>query len=183
MSVKGQEFPAYDARGIQGMGLTYATSNRGACHLRSYTVASEVLGIPVKTDPLVAEGKAELVMAFQDATAAFDSAGICIFTSFAWGLADVAPQVAAACGPEFTLENMALIGERIWNLERDFNNRAGFTAADDTLPKRLLTEGAKTGPAKGLASKLPEMLPQYYAARGWNADGTIKPETRAKLGL
>ncbi|MFM8796848.1 MAG: aldehyde ferredoxin oxidoreductase family protein [Betaproteobacteria bacterium] len=183
MSVKGQEFPAYDARGIQGMGLTYATSNRGACHLRSYTVASEVLGIPVKTDPLVAEGKAELVMAFQDATAAFDSAGICIFTSFAWGLADVAPQVAAACGPEFTLENMAMIGERIWNLERDFNNRAGFTAADDTLPKRLLTEAAKTGPAKGLASKLPEMLPQYYAARGWNSDGTIKPETRAKLGL
>ena len=71
----------------------------------------------------------------------------------------VAPQVAAACGPEFTLENMALIGERIWNLERDFNNRAGFTAADDTLPKRLLTEGAKTGPAKGLASKLPESVP------------------------
>lgn len=183
MSVKGQEFPAYDARGIQGMGLTYATSNRGACHLRSYTVASEILGIPVKTDPLEHEGKAELVMAFQDATAAFDSAGICIFTSFAWGLADVAPQVAAACGPEFTLENMALIGERIWNMERDFNNRAGFTAADDTLPKRLLTEGSKTGPAKGLTSKLPEMLPKYYAARGWNADGTIKPETRAKLGL
>ncbi|MFZ9433352.1 MAG: aldehyde ferredoxin oxidoreductase family protein, partial [Burkholderiaceae bacterium] len=139
MSVKGQEFPAYDARGIQGMGLTYATSNRGACHLRSYTVASEILGIPVKTDPLEHEGKAELVMAFQDATAAFDSAGLCIFTSFAWGLADVAPQVAAACGPEFTLENMALIGERIWNMERDFNNRAGCTAADDTLPKRLLT--------------------------------------------
>jgi len=183
MSVKGQEFPAYDARGIQGMGLTYATSNRGACHLRSYTVASEILGIPVKTDPLEHEGKAELVMAFQDATAAFDSAGLCIFTSFAWGLADVAPQVAAACGPEFTLENMALIGERIWNMERDFNNRAGFTAADDTLPKRLLTEGAKTGPAKGLASKLPDMLPKYYAARGWNPDGTLKPETRAKLGL
>ena len=107
MSVKGQEFPAYDARGIQGMGLAYATSNRGACHLRGYTVASEVLGIPVKTDPLTAEGKPELVMAFQDATAAFDSAGICIFTSFAWGLADVAPQVAAACGPEFTLENLS----------------------------------------------------------------------------
>jgi aldehyde:ferredoxin oxidoreductase len=183
MSVKGQEFPAYDARGIQGMGLTYATSNRGACHLRSYTVASEVLGIPVKTDPLVADGKAELVMAFQDATAAFDSAGICIFTSFAWGLADVAPQVAAACGPEFTLENMAKIGERIWNMERDFNNRAGFTAKDDNLPPRLLNEAAKTGPAKGLASKLPEMLPKYYAARGWNTDGTLKPETRQRLGL
>ncbi len=183
MTVKGQEFPAYDARGIQGMGLAYATSNRGACHLRGYTVASEVLGIPVKTDPLVAEGKPELVVAFQDATAAFDSAGICIFTSFAWGLADVAPQVAAACGPEFTLENMAKIGERIWNMERDFNNRAGFTSKDDTLPPRLLNEPAKTGPAKGLVSKLPEMLPKYYAARGWDADGMLKADTRARLGL
>jgi aldehyde:ferredoxin oxidoreductase len=183
MSVKGQEFPAYDARGIQGMGLTYATSNRGACHLRSYTVASEVMGIPVKTDPLVAEGKPELVMAFQDATAAFDSAGVCVFTTFAWGLADLQPQVAAACGEEFTLENMALIGERVWNMERDFNNRAGFTAADDNLPPRLLNEPAKTGPAKGLVSKLPEMLPKYYAVRGWNNDGTLTAATRTKLGL
>ncbi|MBQ0932129.1 aldehyde ferredoxin oxidoreductase family protein [Ideonella sp. 4Y16] len=183
MSVKGQEFPAYDGRGIQGMGLTYATSNRGACHLRSYTVASEVLGIPVKTDPLTADGKPELVIAFQDATAAFDAAGICIFTSFAWGLADVAPQVAAACGPEFTLENMAKIGERIWNMERDFNNQAGFTAKDDTLPKRLLEEPAKTGPAKGLVSKLPEMLPKYYELRGWDNNGQLKPETRSRLGL
>ena len=183
MSVKGQEFPAYDSRGIQGMGLAYATSNRGACHLRGYTVASEVLGIPVKTDPLTAEGKPELVIAFQDATAAFDSAGICIFTSFAWGLADVAPQVAAACGPEFTLENLAKIGERIWNMERDFNNRAGFTSKDDSLPPRLLNEPAKTGPAKGLVNKLPEMLPKYYAARGWDADGQLKPETRSRLSL
>ena len=183
MTVKGQEFPAYDSRGIQGMGLAYATSNRGACHLRGYTVASEVLGIPVKTDPLVAEGKPDLVKAFQDATATFDSAGICIFTSFAWGLADVAPQVAAACGPEFTLENLSVIGERIWNMERDFNNKAGFTAKDDSLPKRLLTEPAKTGPAKGLVSKLPEMLPKYYEARGWDSNGQLKPETRARLGL
>ncbi len=183
MSVKGQEFPAYDSRGIQGMGLAYATSNRGACHLRGYTVASEVLGIPVKTDPLQAEGKPELVKAFQDATAAFDSAGICIFTSFAWGLADVQPQVAAACGDEFTLEKLNDIGERIWNMERDFNNKAGFTAKDDTLPKRLLTEPAKTGPAKGLVNKLPEMLPKYYEIRGWNADGTLKAETRTRLGL
>ena len=183
MTVKSQEFPAYDARGIQGMGLAYATSNRGACHLRGYTVASEVLGIPVKTDPLTAEGKPELVIAFQDATAAFDSAGICIFTSFAWGLADVAPQVAAACGPEFTLENLGKIGERIWNMERDFNNRAGLTAKDDTLPPRLLNEPAKTGPAKGLVNKLPEMLPKYYAARGWDGEGRLKADTRERLGL
>lgn len=183
MSVKGQEFPAYDSRGIQGMGLAYATSNRGACHLRGYTVASEVLGIPVKTDPLTAEGKPELVKAFQDATAAFDSAGICIFTSFAWGLADVAPQVAAACGEEYTTEELERIGERIWNMEREFNNAAGFTSKDDSLPPRLLTEPAKSGPAKGLVNKLPEMLPKYYAVRGWDAEGRPTAETKARLGL
>lgn len=183
MSVKGQEFPAYDSRGIQGMGLAYATSNRGACHLRGYTVASEVLGIPVKTDPHSTEGKPELVKAFQDATAAFDSAGICIFTSFAWTLADVAPQVAAACGEEFTVQELERIGERIWNMEREFNNRAGFTAADDTLPPRLLNEPAKTGPAKGLTNKLPEMLPKYYEVRGWDAQGRPTAETKARLGL
>jgi aldehyde:ferredoxin oxidoreductase len=183
MSSKGQEFPAYDGRVIQGIGLAYATSNRGGCHLRGYTIASEVLGIPVKTEPTDANGKPELVKAFQDATAAFDSAGICIFTSFAWGLADVAPQVAAACGDQYTTEELEKIGERIWNMERDFNNNAGFTAADDSLPQRLLTEAAKTGPGKGVVSKLPEMLPKYYEVRGWNADGTVKPETRERLGL
>ncbi len=183
MSSKGQEFPAYDGRVIQGIGLAYATSNRGGCHLRGYTIASEVLGIPVKTEPTDANGKPELVKAFQDATAAFDSAGICIFTSFAWGLADVAPQVAAACGDQYTTEELEKIGERIWNMERDFNNNAGFTAADDSLPKRLLTEAAKTGPGKGVVSKLPEMLPKYYEVRGWNPDGTVKPETRERLGL
>jgi aldehyde:ferredoxin oxidoreductase len=183
MSSKGQEFPAYDGRAIQGIGLAYATSNRGGCHLRGYTIASEVLGIPVKTDPVESNGKPELVKAFQDATATFDSAGICIFTSFAWGLADVQPQVAAACGDEFTLENLSEIGERIWNMERDFNNRAGFTSKDDSLPKRLLEEAAKTGPSKGMVSKLPEMLPKYYDIRGWDADGQLKAETRSRLGL
>ncbi len=183
MSVKGQEFPAYDGRVAQGIGLAYATSNRGACHLRGYTIASEVLGIPVKTEPTEHEGKPELVKAFQDATAAFDSAGICIFTSFAWTLADVAPQVQAACGEEFTMEHLNHIGERIWNMEREFNNAAGFTAKDDSLPKRLLTEAAKTGPAKGSVSKLPEMLPKYYAARGWDTEGRPTSATKERLGL
>ncbi len=183
MSVKGQEFPAYDSRGIQGMGLAYATSNRGACHLRGYTVASEVLGIPVKTDPHATEGKAELVKGFQDATAAFDSAGICLFTSFAWTLADVAPQVDAACEGAWSVENLTELGERVWNLERDFNLRAGLSTKDDTLPKRLLTEAAKTGPAKGLVNKLGEMLPEYYSLRGWSEDGVPTDETRQRLGL
>jgi len=183
MSVKGQEFPAYDGRVIQGIGLGYATSNRGACHLRGYTIASEVLGIPVKTEPTDTDGKPELLKAFQDATAAFDAAGICIFTSFAWTLNDVAPQVQAACGEEFTVENLTLIGERIWNMEKDFNLRAGFTRKDDALPKRLMTEAAKTGPGKGVVSGLDKMLPIYYQVRGWDEEGRIKPETRKRLGL
>ncbi|MDZ7752375.1 MAG: aldehyde ferredoxin oxidoreductase family protein [Gammaproteobacteria bacterium] len=183
MTVKGQEFPAYDPRAIQGMGLAYATSNRGACHLRGYTVASEVLGIPVKTDPLATEGKAELVKAFQDATAAVDSAGLCVFTTFAWSLENIAPQVDAACGGGWTVDRMLEAGERIWNLERDYNLRAGMTAADDTLPKRLLKEAANVGPAKGRVNDLHQMLPEYYALRGWTADGRLTPETRSRLGL
>jgi aldehyde:ferredoxin oxidoreductase len=183
MSVKGQEFPAYDSRGIQGMGLTYATSNRGACHLRSYTVASEVLGIPVKTDPLTTEGKPALVKAFQDATAIFDSAGICVFTSFAWGLADVQPQIQAACEGDWSLDRLNLIGERIWNLEKQFNLAAGFTKKDDDLPPRLKTEPAKVGPAKGLVNGIDKMLPEYYELRGWTKEGVPKPETVTRLGL
>ncbi len=183
MTVKKQEFPAYDPRGIQGMGLAYATSNRGACHLRGYTVASEIMGIPEKTDPLVTEGKAALVKAFQDATAAVDSAGICVFSTFAWTMEDIAPQVDAACEGDWSVEKMLETGERIWNMERKFNLEAGLTGADDTLPKRLLKEAAKTGPAKGMVVKLDEMLPEYYELRGWTADGVPTEETLSRLGL
>jgi aldehyde:ferredoxin oxidoreductase len=183
MGVKKQEFPAYDSRGIQGMGLAYATSNRGACHLRGYTVASEVLGVPVKTDPLTTEGKADLVKAFQDATAVFDSAGICVFTSFAWTLADVQPQLDAACEGGWSMEKLTAMGERIWNMERLFNNAAGFTAKDDDLPPRLKTEPAKTGPAKGKVNQVDKMRPEYYQARGWDQNGVPTKETLKRLGL
>jgi aldehyde:ferredoxin oxidoreductase len=183
MTVKGQEFPAYDPRGIQGMGLAYATSNRGACHLRGYTVSSEVMGIPEKTDPLVTEGKAGLVKAFQDATAVVDSSGLCVFTTFAWTLADIQPQIAAACEGDWTMEKLNEVGERIWNMERMFNNAAGFTNKDDTLPKRLLEEGGNVGPAKGRVNDLPKMLPEYYQLRGWNPEGEPTSETRTRLGL
>ncbi|MEL6289073.1 MAG: aldehyde ferredoxin oxidoreductase family protein [Pseudomonadota bacterium] len=182
-TVKGQEFPAYDPRGIQGMGLTYATANRGACHLRSYTVSSEILGIPEKTDPLTTDGKAGLVKAFQDATAAVDSAGLCVFTTFAWTLEDIAPQVDAGCEGAWSVDRLLEVGERIWNLERQFNNRAGFTAADDRLPERLVKDAAKTGPAEGLVNGLDKMLPEYYSLRGWTAEGVPTNETMSRLGL
>lgn len=185
MSSKGLEFPAYDGRAIQGIGLAYATSNRGGCHLRGYTIASEILGIPVKTDPAESQGKPELVKAFQDATAAFDSSGLCIFTTFAWGLQDLSPQISAACGDQYTIEELAKIGERIWNMEREFNNRAGFTNKDDSLPPRLTSvEGAcKTGPMKGKFNELATMLPLYYQARGWDAEGRPTAATKERLSL
>jgi aldehyde:ferredoxin oxidoreductase len=146
-------------------------------------VASEVLGIPVKTDPHVTEGKAGLVKAFQDATAVFDSSGLCIFTTFAWTLADLQPQLQAACEGDWSMEKLADLGERIWNLERQFNNAAGFTAKDDNLPPRLTTEPAKTGPAKGLVNGLDKMLPEYYALRGWGKDGVPTKATLDRLHL
>jgi len=183
MSVKGQEFPAYDPRGIQGMGLTYATSNRGACHLRSYTVSSEILGVPEKTDPLATEGKAALVKAFQDATSAVDSSGLCLFTTFAWSLDDIAPQIDAACEGDWTPEKLIEVGERVWNLERMYNLQAGFTGKDDTLPARLLKDAAKTGPAEGKTSGLATMLPEYYELRGWTSDGVPSNETLERISL
>lgn len=183
MTVKGQEFPAYDPRAIQGMGLAYATSNRGACHLRGYSVSSEVLGVPEKTDPLTTEGKPALVKAFQDATAAVDSSGLCVFTTFSWTLKDIAPQIAAACEGEWSEESLLEMGERIWNLERQFNKAAGISGKDDTLPKRLLKDAAKTGPAKGRVNDLHKMLPEYYQLRGWSREGVPTPETLARLGV
>ena len=183
MSVKGQEFPAYDPRGIQGMGLTYATSNRGACHLRSYTVSSEVLGIPEKTDPHTTEGKPALVKAFQDVTAAVDSSGLCLFSTFAWSLEDIQPQIDAACEGDWSLDKLMEMGERIWNLERRFNLAAGIDGSQDRLPKRLVSEPAPTGPAKGMVNRLDEMLPEYYSLRGWTPEGVPTPETLERLEL
>jgi len=183
MTVKGQEFPAYDGRGLQGMGLEYATSNRGACHVRGYMVSPEVLGIPVKMEPQATEGKPAMLKAFQDLTAVVDSAGICLFTTFAWGLQDIQPQIQAACEGDWSEERLLLVGERIWNLEREFNLGAGLSKKDDTLPPRLLTEAIKTGPQKGAVCHLDKMLPEYYEVRGWTAEGVPTPATRTRLSL
>lgn len=178
MSVKKQEIPAYDPRGIQGIGLEYATSNRGGCHVRGYLISPEILGIPEKLDPNVTEGKAGWLKIFQDLTAAVDSAGLCLFTTFGIGGDEVAAQLSTATGVNYTVEDVLKAGERIWNLERQYNLINGFTKADDTLPQRLLKDAMKIGPNQGQVNKLDEMLPEYYQVRGWDAEG--KP-TQAKL--
>ncbi len=183
MSCKKQEMPAYDPRGIQGIGLNYATSNRGGCHVRGYTISPEVLGLPEKLDQQSIVEKPAWVKGFQDLTAAVDSAGMCLFTTFALGAAPIAAQISGAAGIEITPEELVAAGERIYNMERMYNMSVGFTAADDTLPERMLKDPIKAGPMEGKISRLPEMLPHYYEARGWDVNGVPTPEKLESLGL
>ena len=182
MSVKKQEMPAYDARGIQGIGITYATSNRGGCHVRGYMISPEVLGLPQQLDRTVTDDKAAWAKTFQDLTAVIDSMGHCLFTSFAMGAPEYTDLLNAATGTNWTVEQVLEIGDRIYNIERMFNKAAGMKPEDDRLPKRLLNDPIVNGPSKGMVSQLPLTLPQYYEARGWvNAFPT--DETLKKLGL
>ena len=185
MGVKKQGLPAYDPRGVQGMGLSYATSNRGACHVRSYLIATEILGVNVKRDPSATDGKAAVVKDFQDFTAVIDSTGLCLFLSLAegYGPDDVVPLLEVATGESFTKEDIMLAGERIWNLERLYNLKAGLTKADDTLPPRFLKEPMPEGPFKGAVCKLDQMLPEYYQLRGWDTNGVPTAEKLKQLGL
>ena len=183
MSVKKQELPAYDPRGIQGHGLQYATSNRGGCHVRGYLISPEILGVPEKLDPLSLEGKAVWAKGFQDLTATIDSLGLCLFTSFAMNADDYSAAFNNSVGASTTGDDMMAIGERIWNLERVFNLKAGIGADQDTLPNRLLNDPIPEGPSKGNVHHLAELLPEYYKERGWSADGVPTDEKLAELAL
>ncbi len=176
MTVKGQEFPGYDPRAMQGMGLAYATSNRGACHIRSRPFADDFSRITT-------EGKAAIVKGTQDEVACIDSAGICVFSYNACKLEQFAAMLDGAVPGGWTVERMRETGERIWNLERQFNLAAGLSKADDTLPRRILKDAAKSGAAKGRVLELDQMLPEYYALRGWTPDGVPTAETLGRLGL
>jgi aldehyde:ferredoxin oxidoreductase len=183
MAVKGLELPAYDPRGSKGMGLAYATSNRGGCHLRAYMIDLEVLGLPKRIDRFSPHGKAGLCVVEQDLSAAVDTLVMCRFTQFALTEEHYARLLTAATGHTYTPEDFMRVGERIWNLERLFNLREGFTRADDTLPRRLLEEPLKEGPTAGRVVELDLMLAEYYEARGWDQDGVPTKEKLQELGL
>ncbi len=176
MVVKGQEFPGYDPRAMQGMGLAYATSNRGACHLRASPFQDDFAHVRT-------EGKAKIVKTSQDRNAAWDSTGVCLFAGNAWEIDDLVAQLAGALPGEWDSTRFLEAGERVWNMERLFNNRAGFTKADDTLPKRVLEEPAPSGAGQGRVAEIDKMLPEYYELRGWTADGEPTTETLDRLGI
>jgi Aldehyde:ferredoxin oxidoreductase len=182
MSVKGQSIPAYDPRGIKGMGLGYATSNRGACHLRGYTPAAEVvgnvLGPSTVTDPLAWKGKAEMNVIFQNVHAVTDCMDMCKFGTFSESLDSYAAQYEAYTGIPADAALLLKVGERVYNLERYYNNLAGLGEGTDTLPKRF-TEEASTQPGSmGQVCELAEMLPEYYKLRGW--ENGVVPESKLK---
>jgi aldehyde:ferredoxin oxidoreductase len=178
MTVKGQAIAAYDPRGMKGMGLGYATSNRGACHLRGYSAASEVLGVGGKTDPLAWQGKGALLKAFQDLHAVSDSFDMCKFSAFSENADHYAAQYSAVVGIPMSAAELLKIGERIYNLERYYNNLAGIGEGSDTLPDRFLKEPSNAPGSKGHVCELDLMLTEYYALRGW-VNGVV-PEAKLK---
>jgi aldehyde:ferredoxin oxidoreductase len=183
MSVKGLELPAYDPRGLQGQGLLYATSNRGGCHMRGNMISLEVLGLPKLIDRFQVQGKSSYVTLHQNSNAAIDSLVVCKFTNM--GVADeyFARTLSAVTGIPYATGDMIKVGERVWNLERLYNNREGFTSKDDNLPPRLLNEAPTDGPSKGWVSHLAPMLKEYYRTRGWDENGVPTPKKLAELGL
>ena len=183
MSVKKQELPAYDPRGIKGHGITYAVNNRGGCHIKGYMISPEILGYPEKLDRFSLDGKAAYAKVFHDLTAVIDSLGLCIFTTFGLGAQDYVDMYNAVVGEEHDVNSLMLAGDRIWTLEKLFNLEAGLTKEDDTLPKRLLEEPIPEGPSKGEVWERDTLIPEYYAVRGWDENSVPTPETLKKLGL
>jgi aldehyde:ferredoxin oxidoreductase len=183
MSVKKLEMPAYDPRGMQGQGLLYATSNRGACHMRGNMLGPEVLALPRLLDRFAVQGKAGIVAIHQNEAAAVDSLVVCRFLEMAVGAEHLVRLLNAVTGEVFKADDLMQVGERTWNLERLYNLRAGFTTADDTLPRRLLEEPVRDGPSAGHTVNLAPMIEEYYEFRGWDQEGVPTPAQLVRLGL
>ncbi len=143
--VKGQAMPAYDPRAVQGIGVTYATSPMGADHTAGYAVATNILKVGGFVDPLKPEGQVDLSRNLQIATAAVDSTGMCLFIAFAvldqpetfQALIDM---INAFYGLSLTADDVVALGKKVLKMERDFNERAGFTAQQDRLPRFFYTQ-------------------------------------------
>jgi aldehyde:ferredoxin oxidoreductase len=190
ITAKKQEFPAYDARGLKGMGLLYATSNKGASHMAGDTAYTELFGVGRKIDGLTYEGKAALVKHFQDVFTLIDSAGLCVFVALRYTVDTVngyvpiraTEMVNHATGSNYTPESLLEAAERVYTLERLFLTKAGLSRADDTLAPRM-AEPMPAGPIQGETFELHRLLDDYYAERGWDADGIPTREKLEALGI
>jgi aldehyde:ferredoxin oxidoreductase len=180
--VKGLEIPGYDPRGTFGMGLAYATSDRGGCHQRAWTVKAEL------NDPnyerFSFEKKAAMVKSVQDERAVFFSLVLCDFAPISED--DCVELLNLATGFDHDMESYLQCGERIWNLIRLFNLREGMDPSDDKLPTRVHRDSFSKGPAKGVVipkDEFKKSLQEYYSLRGWDIFGIPTPEKLKELGL
>ncbi|MFX0072478.1 MAG: aldehyde ferredoxin oxidoreductase family protein [Candidatus Hermodarchaeota archaeon] len=183
IQVKGLELPAYDPRGAFGHALNYAVSNRGACHLTGFLAGLEVLGVPKLFDRFSTVGKADQLFLKQNQSVIEDSLIVCKFVGFAIGLDFQVRFLNALTGKSNTITDLLKIGERIYNLERLYNIREGFTCNDDTLPERFLKNPLKKGPSKNKIVPLEELLKDYYKVRGWDEFGIPTQSTLENLSL
>ena len=180
--VKGLEMPAYDPRGTFGMGLAYATSDRGACHMRAFTAGDDILGGAAAADSL--SGRARLVVDQQDFSAVAWTGVWC--ANMALDTDFLGAHFRHLWGRETSHEELMTIGARIWNLGRLLNLREGLRRDDDRLPGRILSvphpDGVAAGKVVG-ADAFREALDEYYALRGWGVEGVPTRETLARLSL
>ena len=176
MHSKGLEFPQYEPRGSWGMAPAYAVSDRGACHMRSYTANAEVF--EASCPPYTAEDKGQIMYDLGEFNAIKFSCCICDL----WGTVDYAIMsefLTLLTGKTWTEEEMSEVGRRVLNIGRAFNQREGFTRKDDIVPERLFTEKLKGGPGDGQVipkEAFEDMLSQYYAVMGWDENGCLPQE-------
>lgn len=183
MGVKNLPLAPFDPRAIQGMGLHFATCNYGPHYLYAYTFIDEILNVHQNLDPTEIEGKPLLVKEYQDSTAVMDSLGLCNWPRMGLKFNNYIPMVNSCLGTNYKADDLLFIGERVWNMERMFNLRAGFNRTHDTLPDRFIKEPIPDGPAAGQVSRIEEMIPEYYHLRGWNEQGEPLPETLKAFDL
>jgi aldehyde:ferredoxin oxidoreductase len=190
MTAKKLEFPSYDARGLKGMGLLYATSNIGASHMAGDTAYTELFGVGKKIDGLTYEGKAALTKHFQDVFTTIDAAGLCVFVAIRYTLdtlngyipTRLTKMVNHVTGADYTPESLLQAAERVYTLERLFLTKAGFSRLDDTLAPRMF-DPMPAGPIQDEVFDLDRLLDDYYVERGWNANGIPKIEKLESLGI
>ncbi len=183
MQVKGLDLSAYAPRAFTGMGLSFATTGRGADHNKAFTVAAEFLGVLGDYDRYSLEGKPHLVKTMQDSTAIIDSLIMCMFTVDL----GISVELYAKCanlptGMSITADDVYTIGERINTVERLFNLQEGFTRADDTLPARFAREAAPSDTG-GHTLDVSQVMDQYYDERGWDAEGVPTAGLLERLGI
>jgi len=187
--VKGLEAPMHDPRAFHGLGLAYAMSIRGACHLSHADLFAEQGGVVMPEagieGPYVgqsSDGKANLVFVTENLGALLQSMGMCMFGAAPLELADFTGMLNSAAGRDYTDQELLKIGERLWLLKRSLNNMMGVTVEDDKLPKKILT-ATKEGGQAGSVPDIEAMMKEYYDLRGLDMNGVPKKDRLENVGL